>query len=70
MPGHLSPFPGTETPIFREVMTPGGGGCGRVCVAGFPGGSDSKESVHNAGDPGSVPGPGRPPGEENDSPPQ
>ena len=26
---------------------------------GFPGGSDSKESAHNVGDPGSVPGSGR-----------
>ena len=33
-----------------------------------PGGSDGKESVHHAGDPGSVPGSGRSPGEENDSP--
>ena len=30
---------------------------------GFPGGSDSKESAHNAGDLGSVPGSGRSPGE-------
>ena len=26
---------------------------------GFPGGSDGKESAHNAGDPGSIPGSGR-----------
>ena len=31
----------------------------------FPGGSDSKESACNAGDPGSTPGSGRCPGEEN-----
>ena len=30
---------------------------------GFPGGSDSKESACNAGDPGSIPGLGRSPGE-------
>ena len=30
---------------------------------GFPGGSDGKASVCNAGDPGSVPGSGRSPGE-------
>ena len=30
---------------------------------GFPGDSDGKESAHNAGDLGSVPGSGRPPGE-------
>ena len=29
---------------------------------GFSGGSDSKESAHNAGDPGSIPGSGRSPG--------
>ena len=32
---------------------------------GFPGGSDGKESVYNAGDPGSTPGLGRSPGEGN-----
>ena len=32
---------------------------------GFPGGSDGKESACNAGDPGSVPGLGRYPGEGN-----
>ena len=35
---------------------------------GFPGGSDGKASVCNAGDPGSVPGLGRSPGEGNGSP--
>ena len=30
---------------------------------GFPGGSDSKESAHNVGDLGSVPGLGKSPGE-------
>ena len=35
---------------------------------GFPGGSDSKASVCNAGDPGSIPGLGRSPGEGNGSP--
>ena len=32
---------------------------------GFPGGSDSKESVFSAGDPGSILGLGRTPGEGN-----
>ena len=31
----------------------------------FLGGSDSKESACSAGDPGSIPGSGRSPGEEN-----
>ena len=35
---------------------------------GFPGDSDSKESAHNAGDQGSIPGLGRSPGEENGNP--
>ena len=35
---------------------------------GFPGGSDGKESVCNAGDPGSILGLGRSPGEENGKP--
>ena len=35
---------------------------------GFPGGSDGKESAGNAGDPGSIPGLGRSPGEGNGKP--
>ena len=35
---------------------------------GFRGGSDSKESVCNAGDPGLIPGLGRSPGEGNGYP--
>ena len=35
---------------------------------GFPGGSDSKASAHNAGDPGSIPGLGRSSGEGNGKP--
>ena len=35
---------------------------------GFPGGSDGEVSVCNAGDPGSIPGLGRFPGEGNGSP--
>ena len=37
---------------------------------GFPGGSEpgGKESACNAGDPGSIPGSGRSPGERNDNP--
>ena len=34
----------------------------------FPGGSDSNVSVYNAGDPGSIPGLGRFPGEGNGNP--
>ena len=35
---------------------------------GFPGGSDGKEFACNAGDPGSIPGSGRSPGEGNGNP--
>ena len=35
---------------------------------GFPGGSNSRESACNAGDPGSIPGSGISPGEENGNP--
>ena len=34
----------------------------------FPGGSDGKASVCNVGDPGSIPGLGRSPGEGNGNP--
>ena len=34
----------------------------------IPGGSDGKASVYNAGDPGSIPGSGRSPGEGNGNP--
>ena len=37
-------------------------------VIAFFGGSDGKVSVYNAGDPGSIPGSGRSPGEENGNP--
>ena len=33
-----------------------------------PGGSDAKESACNVGSPGSIPGPGRSPGEGNGNP--
>jgi len=35
---------------------------------GFPGGSNNKESAGNVGDPGSIPGLGRSPGEGNGYP--
>ena len=37
-------------------------------IMGFPGGSDSEESACSAGDPGSIPGWGRSPGEGNGNP--
>ena len=38
------------------------------CTLGYPGGSDDKESMCNAGDPGSIPGLGRSLGEGNPYP--
>ena len=35
---------------------------------GFPGGSDGKASAYDAGDPGSIPGLGRSPGEGHSNP--
>ena len=37
-------------------------------ILDFPGGSDGKASVYNAGDLGSIPGSGRSPGEGNGNP--
>ena len=37
-------------------------------VARFPGSSDGTAFAHNVGDPGSIPGSGRSPGEGNDNP--
>ena len=37
-------------------------------LQGFPGGSEVKASASNAGDPGSIPGSGRSPGEGNGNP--
>ena len=44
------------------------GGLQNHCHQDFPGGSDSKASVYNAGDPGSIPGLGRSPVEGNGNP--
>ena len=41
-----------------------------ICSSDFPGGSDGKESTHNAGDLGSIPGWERSSGEGNGNPPQ
>ena len=38
-----------------------------MIIKGFPGDSDGEESTCNAGDPGSIPGLERSPGEGNDS---
>ena len=40
----------------------------KFIIVDFSGGSDGKDSACNAGDPGSIPGSGRSPGEENGNP--
>ena len=37
-------------------------------ILDFPGGADGKASAYNVGDPGSIPGLGRSPGEGNGNP--
>ena len=39
-----------------------------ILYVGFPGGLDNKQSAYNAGNPGSIPGWERSPGEENGNP--
>ena len=43
-------------------------GCSYLLPGAFPHGSDIKESACNVGDPGSIPGSGRAPGEGNGHP--
>ena len=47
-----------------QFLYPGAG----YTSVGFPGGSDRKASAYNTGDPGSIPGLGRSPGEGNSKP--
>ena len=42
--------------------------CLLLCPSIFPGGSDGKASAYNVGDPDSIPGSGRSPGEGNSNP--
>ena len=66
-----------STDMSLSKLADGEGQRGQVCCCSwclkelnrtkrdFPRGSDSKASVYNAGDPGSIPGSGRSPGEGN-----
>ena len=63
------PMKRTTNDIFHRKSTNNP----KICIEpqtprGFPGGSDSKASACNAGDPGSIPGLGRSPGEGNGNP--
>ena len=53
---------------WLRCHTPNAGGSGLIPGQGFPGGSDNKVSACNVGDPGSIPGLGRSPGEGNGNP--
>ena len=59
-------FCSTSSPAF-DVVRVSYFSHSKRCV-GFPGSSDGKESAYNAGDPGSIPGSGRSPGEGNGNP--
>ena len=68
------PVGGRLPPEFGSYLLRGAGREGAisliVCISksSFPGGSDGKASAYNVGDPGSVPGLGRSPGEGNGKP--
>ena len=53
--------------LFTELKKKTKQPCG-ILDFDFPSGSDGKESACNAGDPGSIPGLGRSPGEGNSNP--
>ena len=56
----------TRNDIQHPVINQNGNECEKKRIwQGFPGGSDGKEFSCNAGDPGSIPGLGRSPGEGN-----
>ena len=60
-----------QDPVWASVFfvtSWGNGSTSDSRFLGFPGGSDGKESACNARDPGSIPGRGRSPGEENGYP--
>ena len=56
-------FPKTFVAFYSDLLIPTLGD-----YRGFPGGSDGEESACNAGDPGSIPGLGRSPGEGHGNP--
>ena len=59
-------IPVTSSQFYCEPKTPLK--TNKKILKGFPGGSDGKASACNAGDPGSIPGSGRSPGEGNGNP--
>ena len=72
VPGFLAPIPRTSTEVLGSR---GSGELLKIVTLDtasmkecFPGGSDRKQSACKAGDPGSIPGSGRSPGEGNGIP--
>ena len=63
-PGSLTPTSAVHGPSGQVINTAGFPSLSQ----GFPGGSDDKTSACNVGDPGSIPGSGRSPGEGNGNP--
>ena len=61
--GHLDP---QRKPLVLKGIDLGA--CTSKWMEDFPGGSDGKASAYNVGDPGSIPGLGRSPGERNGNP--
>ena len=53
--------------MYRVFIHSSADGC-LGCLQGFPGDSEVKASAWNVGDPGSIPGLGRSPGEGNGNP--
>ena len=58
---------GTKQDCWEQIKCVCGGGASAYTV-GFPGGSVVKNPLANAGDAGSIPGPGGSPGEGNGNP--
>ena len=61
--GHLDP---QRKPLVLKGIDLGA--CTSKWTEDLPGGSDGKASAYSVGDPGSIPGPGRSPGEGNGNP--
>ena len=67
LPAVLIPACASSSPAFL-MMYSAYQGSSTVISGGFPGGSEVKVSASNVGNPGSIPGSGRSPGEGNGNP--
>ena len=66
--GFVCPLQECVSPVLCKFWQLYGGFNGDLLQKVFPGGSDSKASAYNEGDPGLIPGLGRSPGEGNGNP--